>query len=119
MRGADPAGLRRAIDQQLALLGPSSGGGASTSGGGGGGMSASGMAMCNALAQVGMLQPVLLSITCAVFLQEMHVARDAYCMRTDLPNLTCPAVQALARVKAGCSYDEFVAAAKTLLTFVG
>ncbi|PRW57641.1 Thioredoxin chloroplastic [Chlorella sorokiniana] len=74
LRGADPAGLRRAIDQQLALLGPSSGG-ASTSGGASG-MSAAGMAMCNALAQ------------------------------------------ALARVKAGCSYDEFVAAAKTLLTFV-
>ena len=53
MRGADPAGLRRAIDQQLALLGPSAGGASSSSSGGG--MSAAGMAMCNALAQVGRL----------------------------------------------------------------
>lgn len=77
MRGADPAGLRRAIDQQLALLGPSSGGGASTSGGGGGGMSASGMAMCNALAQVGMLQLGVFPVNylCCV------LARDARCQR--------------------------------------
>jgi hypothetical protein len=66
LRGADEAGLRRAIQQQLALLGPAAGGG-----GGGSG------ALVTALAS------------------------------------------ALARVKAGCSYDEFVAAAKTLLTFVG
>jgi hypothetical protein len=66
LRGADQAGLRRAIQQQLALLGPAAG-----SGGGGSG------ALVTALAA------------------------------------------ALARVKAGCSYDEFVAAAKTLLTFVG
>jgi hypothetical protein len=68
LRGADQAGLRRAIQQQLALLGPAAGGG-----GGGGGSGA----LVTALAS------------------------------------------ALARVKAGCSYDEFVAAAKTLLTFVG
>ena len=66
LRGADEAGLGRAIQQQLALLGPAAGGG-----GGGSG------ALVTALAS------------------------------------------ALARVKAGCSYDEFVAAAKTLLTFVG
>ena len=66
LRGADQAGLRRAIQQQLVLLGPA----ASGSGGGSG-------ALVTALAS------------------------------------------ALARVKAGCSYDEFVAAAKTLLTFVG
>lgn len=51
MRGADPAGLRRAIDQQLALLGPSTSGASSS--GGAGGISAAGMAMCNELAKVG------------------------------------------------------------------
>ena len=67
LRGANQGGLRQAIQQQLALLGPS----------GGGGSGAGGLAMVNALAS------------------------------------------ALARVKAECSYDEFVAAAKTLLVFVG
>lgn len=63
LRGANPAGLRAAVQEQLALLGPA--------------RPAGGLAMVNAVAA------------------------------------------ALARVKAGCSYDEFVAAARTLLTFVG
>jgi hypothetical protein len=72
LRGADQAGLRRAITAQLALLG-SLGGGAS--GGGGAGSGGRGP-MAAALAA------------------------------------------ALARVKAGCSYGEFVAAARTLLAYV-
>lgn len=51
MRGADPAGLRRAIDQQLAQLGPPAA--AAGSAAAAGGMSPAAMAMCNALAQVG------------------------------------------------------------------
>lgn len=66
--GADQAGLRRAIQEQLAQLGPAAG--ASSSGSGRGPMATS-------------------------------------------------LVTALGRVKAGCTYDEFVAAAKTLLLFVG
>lgn len=69
--GADPAGLRRAIQEQLALLGPPASGAAGGGSGGGPGP------MATALAA------------------------------------------ALGRVKAGCSFGEFVAAAKTLLVFVG
>lgn len=63
LRGADQRGLRAAVQEQLALLGPA--------------QATGGLAMVNAVAA------------------------------------------ALARVKAGCTYDEFVAAARTLLTFVG
>lgn len=63
--GADPAGLRRDILEQLTLLG------APPSGGAGPGPMAAALAA------------------------------------------------ALGRVKAGCSFEEFVAAAKTLLVFVG
>lgn len=66
LRGADQAGLRRAIQQQLSQLGPGGSGG----GGGRGPMAAA-------------------------------------------------LVAALARVKAACSFEEFVTAASTLLTFVG
>lgn len=59
MRGADPNGLRSAIQRELALLAPG--------------------------------------------------GRD----------LAASLAGALARVKAGCTFQEFVAAAKTLLTFVG
>lgn len=69
--GADPAGLRRSIQEQLSLLRvPASGSAGGSSAGGPG-------PMATALAK------------------------------------------ALGHVKAGCSFEQFVAAAKTLLLFVG
>lgn len=67
--GADQAGLRRAIQEQLAQMGPAGGGGSGASGSGPG--------------------PMAVSLATA-----------------------------LGRVKQGCTFAEFVAAAKTLVLFV-